>query len=74
MEYIKMEQRAEEQRMQLRQAVTELRLQVEALHAATPAQPNWFAKKMITLGAWMIATGESLRRHYQISPTPLPKT
>ena len=69
MEYIKMEQRAEEQRAQIRQDLAALRLQKAALRAAPP-QPGWFARNMFALGSWMVATGERLRKRYQAAPAP----
>jgi hypothetical protein len=69
MEYWKMEQRAEEQRAQVRQDLAAMRKQKTALRA-TPPQPGWFAEKMLALGAWMIAAGERLRKRYQVTHAP----
>ena len=69
MEYWKMEQRAEEQRAQIRQDLAEMRKQKTALRAAPP-QPGWFASNMLALGTWMVATGEGLRKRYRVGPTP----
>jgi hypothetical protein len=69
MDYWKMEQRAKEQRAQIRQDVAAMRLQKTALRA-TPPQPGWFAKNMLALGNWMISSGERLRKRYRVAPTP----
>jgi hypothetical protein len=69
MEYTKMEQRAEEQRAQIRQDLAAMRLQKAALRAAPP-QPGWFARNMLALGTWMVSTGEGLRKRYRVAPTP----
>lgn len=69
MEYWKMEQRAEEQRAQIRQDLARMRKQKAALRAAPP-QPGWFARNMFVLGGWMVSTGERLRKRYQVTPVP----
>ena len=71
MDYWKMEQKAEEQRAQIRQDLADLRLQQEALRASQP-QDGWFAHNMIIFGTWMVSTGERLRSRYQCAPVHRP--
>jgi hypothetical protein len=41
----------------------------EAVLAATPYRPGWFAHSMYDLANWMIATGKQLRRRYEVPST-----
>ena len=71
MDFLQMEQRTEERRAEMRQAVAGLRLEREALRAK-PTQPGRFARYMVGLGTWMMATGERLRKRYEYVPAHQP--
>jgi hypothetical protein len=62
---------AEEERADFRREVEQVRLVREALKT-TPRQPNWLERRMLTLSAWMVFTGERLSRRYR-NADPIPR-
>ncbi len=62
MDNLNLEMMAEERRKQLLHTVDQLRLEEEAEKNAH--RPGWFARSMISVSSWMIASGELLQRRY----------
>lgn len=62
METLQLEVMAEERRRELIHAMCQIRLEQEVDRSSF--RPGWFARGMISVGAWMIAWGGQLQRRY----------
>jgi hypothetical protein len=62
---------AEAECADFRREVEQVRLVHEALKT-TPRQPSWLERRVLTLSAWMVDTGQRLSRRYQ-NADPIPR-
>jgi hypothetical protein len=62
MDGLQLEVMAEERRLQLIHAMRQVRLEQGV--ERNSSRPGWFARSMVSVGLWMIAFGEQLRRRY----------
>ena len=67
MNYWQYEKMAEERREEIRSEMEQIRLEQKAL-SARPSGTNWYRRRMLNLGNWMIAKGKQLRTRYESLP------
>jgi hypothetical protein len=67
MNYFQYEKMAEDRREEIRSEMKQIRLQEKAL-SARPSGSNWYTRRMLNLGNWMIAKGKKLRTRYESLP------
>lgn len=62
---------AESERADFSREMDKVRLAREAL-GTRPHQPGWLERRLLTLSAWMVDTGERLSRRYH-NADPMPR-